>query len=73
MDKASSLTDAYVEIKFGEDYQFKTQIIKKTLNPHFNQQFRLEVTSDKYIQDNIIELKGLLGIFFVCLLFYCVR
>lgn len=57
MDRASGLTDAYVEIKFGPKIECKTTVCKKTLNPIWDQQFRLEVPNVSYIQDNIIELK----------------
>lgn len=55
MDRASNLTDAYVQLKFGPSFDEKTSVCKKTLNPVFNQTFRFEVTDVTYIQDNIIE------------------
>jgi Ca2+-dependent lipid-binding protein len=57
MDRTSGLTDAYVEIIFGPKVECKTGVCKKTLNPSWEQDFRLEVPNVSYIQDNIILLK----------------
>jgi hypothetical protein len=55
MDRASNLADAYVQLKFGPNFDERTPVAKKTLNPIFNQTFRIEVDDVTYIQDNVIE------------------
>jgi uncharacterized protein YbjQ (UPF0145 family) len=59
MDKASELTDAYVEIKFGEHHLARTQIAKKTLDPVWNEDFRFEITDDADIQNEFLEIRVL--------------
>ncbi len=52
MDKASKLTDAYVELQFrGEHAKKKTEICRKTLNPVWDQEFRVDVLNDVTLQD----------------------
>jgi len=51
------LTDGYVEVKFGEEHFEKTEVAKKSLNPKWNEDFRIEVPDHDYIQDNVIELR----------------
>lgn len=59
MDSLHNLTDAYVEIKFGpnSEYYHKTSVCRKSLNPTWNQQFRIEVPDFSYFQENVLELK----------------
>ncbi|KAL9647033.1 hypothetical protein ABK040_016508 [Willaertia magna] len=57
MDRSSGLTDAYVIVKFGEDFQFRTNICKKTLNPTWNFINRFEVPNNDYLHENVIEFK----------------
>lgn len=59
MDKTHNLTDAYVEVRFGSktEYWYKTNVCRKTLNPTWNQQFRIEIPDYSYFLDNIIELR----------------
>ncbi|KAJ3324791.1 hypothetical protein HDV06_006099 [Boothiomyces sp. JEL0866] len=48
--------DAYVEVKFAELDAVKTQICRKTLNPVWNQDFRLEIHEDSDLQNEPLEL-----------------
>ncbi|PVV04651.1 hypothetical protein BB560_000837 [Smittium megazygosporum] len=57
MDRKSSLTDAYVEIRFAEAEALRTNICKKSLNPVWNEDFRLEVGDDISLQDEPLELR----------------
>eukprot|EP01117_Protostelium_nocturnum_P002984 TRINITY_DN13914_c0_g1_i1.p1 TRINITY_DN13914_c0_g1~~TRINITY_DN13914_c0_g1_i1.p1 ORF type:complete len:944 (-),score=372.42 TRINITY_DN13914_c0_g1_i1:155-2986(-) len=56
MDRSSDLTDAYVEIRWLESIK-KTEICRKTLNPIWNEDFRVDVPSDSDLQDNPLRLK----------------
>ncbi|XP_013077803.2 C2 domain-containing protein 5-like isoform X1 [Biomphalaria glabrata] len=56
MDRASELTDAFVEIRFGEE-TFKTDVCKKSLNPQWNSEwFKFEV-DDEVLQDEPLDLR----------------
>ncbi|KAF9413900.1 hypothetical protein BGZ94_000579 [Podila epigama] len=55
MDKASDLTDAYVEVRFADFEAQRTTVCRKTLNPDF----RFEVTDDADLQNEPLELKVL--------------
>ncbi|PWA02215.1 hypothetical protein BB558_001642 [Smittium angustum] len=57
MDRKSSLADAYVEIRFSEVESLRTNICKKTLNPVWNEDFRIEVSDDSYLQNEPLELR----------------
>jgi len=50
MDRKTKLTDAFVEVQFGDKSE-KTDIIKHSLNPSFNKSFRFDVSDDKVLQD----------------------
>lgn len=41
MDKASDLTDAYVEVRFADFEAQRTTVCRKTLNPVWNEVFLL--------------------------------
>lgn len=58
MDRASELTDAYVEVRFGDhqDPQ-RTRVCRKSLTPAWQQDFRFEITDDAQLQDEPLELK----------------
>ena len=45
-----------VEVRFG-DKVHHTSVKYKTLNPVWNEDFRFEVTNDKLLQDEPIELR----------------
>lgn len=55
MDSRSELTDAYVEVKFGDE-NFRTPVCRRTLCPVWNADFRFEV-EDNEIQDEILEIR----------------
>jgi Ca2+-dependent lipid-binding protein len=57
MDRASELTDAYVEVRFGDLETQRTSVCRKSLNPVWNEDFRLEVSDDVMLQDEPLELK----------------
>ncbi|BFZ04098.1 hypothetical protein BsWGS_07137 [Bradybaena similaris] len=58
MDRASELTDAFVEVKFGVEI-FKTEVCKKSLNPQWNSEwFKFEV-DDEVLQDEPLDLRVL--------------
>lgn len=56
MDRKTGLTDAYVEVRFG-DWSDRTNIARLTLDPVWNQEFRIEVTDDNNLQDLPIEFR----------------
>ncbi|KAI9007389.1 hypothetical protein BC832DRAFT_610651 [Gaertneriomyces semiglobifer] len=57
MDRATELTDAFVEIKFADYDEYRTQICRRTLNPVWNEDFRFEVSNDADLQNEPLELK----------------
>ncbi|XP_059179627.1 C2 domain-containing protein 5-like [Physella acuta] len=58
MDRASELTDAFVEIRFGNE-TFKTDVCKKSLRPQWNSEwFKFEV-DDEVLQDEPLDLRVL--------------
>ncbi|KAJ3174916.1 hypothetical protein HDU87_006582 [Geranomyces variabilis] len=57
MDRATELTDAFVEVKFADYEEYRTQICKRTLNPMWNEDFRFEVSDDADLQNEPLELK----------------
>ncbi|CAG5115440.1 unnamed protein product, partial [Candidula unifasciata] len=58
MDRASELTDAFVEVKFGTEI-YKTEVCKKSLNPQWNSEwFKFEV-DDEELQDEPLDLRVL--------------
>uniref|UniRef100_A0A3Q3AS17 C2 domain-containing protein 5 n=1 Tax=Kryptolebias marmoratus TaxID=37003 RepID=A0A3Q3AS17_KRYMA len=55
MDRASDLTDAFVEVKFGTT-TFKTDVYPKSLNPQWNSEwFKFEV-DDEDLQDEPLQI-----------------
>ncbi|CAL8296610.1 unnamed protein product [Boreogadus saida] len=55
MDRASDLTDAFVEVKFGNT-TFKTDVYPKCLNPQWNSEwFKFEV-DDEDLQDEPLQI-----------------
>ncbi|KAF4091882.1 hypothetical protein AMELA_G00042050 [Ameiurus melas] len=55
MDRASDLTDAFVEVKFG-NVTFKTDVCPKSLNPQWNSEwFKFEV-DDEDLQDEPLQI-----------------
>ncbi|XP_041367156.1 C2 domain-containing protein 5-like [Gigantopelta aegis] len=58
MDRASDLTDAFVEVRFANE-TYKTDVFRKSLNPQWNSDwFKFEV-DDEVLQDEALELRVL--------------
>ncbi|KAI8851467.1 C2 domain-containing protein [Chytridium lagenaria] len=57
MDRATELTDAFVELRFSDYDPVRTQIARKTLNPVWNEDFRFEVSDDADLQNEPLEVK----------------
>ncbi|KAJ3220092.1 hypothetical protein HDU67_006848 [Dinochytrium kinnereticum] len=59
MDRATELTDAFVEVRFSDYDPVRTQIARKTLNPIWNEDFRFasEVSDDADLQNDPLEIK----------------
>ncbi|KND04384.1 uncharacterized protein SPPG_00115 [Spizellomyces punctatus DAOM BR117] len=57
MDRATELTDAFVEVKFADYEEYRTQIYRRSLNPIWNEDFRFEVSNDADLQNEPLELK----------------
>ncbi|XP_076811783.1 C2 domain-containing protein 5-like isoform X2 [Clavelina lepadiformis] len=58
MDRASELTDAFVEVKFGS-LTYKTEVFPKSLNPTWNSEwFKFEV-DDEHLQDEPLQIRVL--------------
>ncbi len=51
MDQSTGLADPFVTIKFGDTKKQETFIAKKTLNPVWQQTFRIDVADDNVLQD----------------------
>ncbi len=54
MDRSSELTDAFVEVRFGEDLYDKTVICKKSLDPEWNTRFLFEVEEDELQEEPLL-------------------
>jgi Ca2+-dependent lipid-binding protein len=59
MDRSSELADAYVEIRFGDLDPQRSGIARKTLNPVWNHDFRLEISDDSMLQNEPLEIRVL--------------
>ena len=57
MDSPTDSTDAYVEVCFATTTPLRTRVQKRTLNPTWNQEFRIEVADDCDLQDCPLVLK----------------
>ena len=57
IDRTSELADAYVEMRFADSEVQRTAVCRKTLNPVWNEDFRLEISDDTLLQDEPLELK----------------
>jgi hypothetical protein len=57
MDRTTDLTDAFVEVKFAEIDIKRTPIIRKSLNPVWNEDFRFEIVHDSSLQNEPLEMK----------------
>jgi Ca2+-dependent lipid-binding protein len=57
MDKQHESTDAYVQVKFGDEPTQQTDIVFRSLHPVFNADFRIEIADDIELQDHPIVFK----------------
>ncbi|KAI8610786.1 hypothetical protein BC830DRAFT_1069490, partial [Chytriomyces sp. MP71] len=57
MDRATELTDAFVEARFADYDVQKTKTCRRTLNPVWNEDFRIEVSNDADLQNEPLEIK----------------
>ncbi|CAI5738144.1 unnamed protein product [Hyaloperonospora brassicae] len=55
-ERTSKLADAYVCIVFAS-FEAKSSVIKKTLNPKWDEEFRFDVADDSVLQSQPIEFK----------------
>lgn len=58
MDRSTELTDAFVEVKFGSE-TLKTEVFKKSLNPHWNSEWFIFEVEDEVLQDEPVEIRVL--------------
>ncbi|XP_076116321.1 C2 domain-containing protein 5-like isoform X2 [Mytilus galloprovincialis] len=58
MDRSTDLTDAFVEVKFGSE-TVKTDVFKKSLNPHWNSEWFIFEVEDNVLQDEPLEIRVL--------------
>ncbi|KAJ3075681.1 hypothetical protein HDU98_007238 [Podochytrium sp. JEL0797] len=59
MDRATELTDAFVEGRFADYDLVRTKTCRRTLNPVWNEDFRIEVSNDADLQNEPLEVKVL--------------
>ena len=61
MDRSSENTDAFAEVKFG-DNTHKTEVYRKSLNPAWNSEwFRFEAADDRELQDEPLQIREAAG------------
>uniref|UniRef100_A0A182R520 C2 domain-containing protein n=1 Tax=Anopheles funestus TaxID=62324 RepID=A0A182R520_ANOFN len=56
MDRSSDTTDAFVEIKLG-NVTYKTDVCRKTLNPHWNSEWYTFEVEDAELQDEPLQVR----------------
>jgi hypothetical protein len=56
MDRKSMLADPFVTIKLGDSKKAQTTIVRKTLNPVWDELFRFEIVNDIALQEEPLEL-----------------
>ncbi|XP_052867899.1 C2 domain-containing protein 5 [Anopheles cruzii] len=56
MDRSSDTTDAFVEIKLG-NVTYKTDVCRKTLNPHWNSEWYTFEVEDAELQDEPVQIR----------------
>lgn len=59
MDRSSDSTDAFVEVRFGENLYEKTDVYRKSLDPVWNSRFNFEVEEDE-IQEEPLQIRQFL-------------
>jgi hypothetical protein len=57
MDRTTELTDAYITLQFADAPQLRTHVARRTLNPTWNQEFRIEVADDNELQDHPLQIR----------------
>lgn len=55
--QGEAFTDSYVDVILGKQHQHRTQTIRKTLNPVWEEEFRFEVVDDSFLQNTPLEFK----------------
>ncbi|XP_069132346.1 C2 domain-containing protein 5-like [Argopecten irradians] len=58
MDRSTDLTDAFVEVRFGNE-AFKTDVVKRSLNPQWASEWFIFEVEDESLQDDPLELRVL--------------
>lgn len=58
MDRSSDSSDAFVEVKLGENCNDKTQVCKRSLDPIWNARFIFEVEEDE-LQEEPLQIRVL--------------
>lgn len=56
-EKSASLPNAYVEVRFADHPNQRTQTSNRTQNPVWREDFRFEIPEDALLQDEPLELK----------------
>lgn len=56
MDRSSDTSDAFVELKFGST-TYKTDVFRKSLNPHWNSEWFKFEAEDEELQDEPIQIR----------------
>ena len=57
MDKSTKSTDAFVEVRLGSSIKRQTEVKKKTLNPVWNVDMRINCTDDSVVQNEPLEFR----------------
>ena len=57
MDRTTELTDAYITLQFADAPQLRTHVARRTLNPLWNREFRIEVADDNELQDHPLQIR----------------
>jgi Ca2+-dependent lipid-binding protein len=56
MDRSSESSDAFVEVRFGNNYHDKTPVVRRSLDPEWNSVFVFEVEEDE-IQEEPLQIR----------------
>ena len=57
MDKSTKSTDAFVEVRLGSNIKRQTEVKKKTLNPIWDVDMRINCTDDSVVQNEPLEFR----------------
>lgn len=58
MDRGSESSDAFVEVRFGNNHHDKTHVCRRSLDPEWNSHFVFEVEEDE-IQEEPLQIRYL--------------